>query len=488
MAATITHGNAAAAARTPRPMTIALVLVLGGVMVSLDTTVVNVAINRLSETFDASLATIQWIATGYSLALGAMVPTAAWAVGRFGAKRLYLSSVAAFALGSVLAGLAWDVPSMIAFRIVQGLAGGLVMPAGMTILIRAARPEELGKLMGTNGLAILVGPLAGPALGGWLIDQVSWRWMFFINLPVGLAILLLAGRLFPADVPGARRALDVPGLLLLSPGLAALIYGVTRFGDGASGAAPLVWIAAGLALAAAFAVRARFAAHPLIDLRLFRGRTFSAATGTMAVFCAGYFGTLILAPLYFQVVRGESALVAGLLAMPGAFASGVAMQIAGRLADRIGPGRIVPVSIAIAASGFVLLAAQLSADASYWGLAGATMLIGAGGGATIMPAMTAATKGVSHDLAPAASTTVNLVTTTMSAVGTASAAALLSARLPDGGIQAVHRMTGAAREAAAPTLADAFQLTYLLPLTLVVAAFLPSLLIHRRRANEKESS
>ncbi|MEV4253349.1 MDR family MFS transporter [Spirillospora sp. NPDC049652] len=480
-------GTGAATPRATRPMTLALVLVLGGVMVSLDTTVVNVAINRLSQTFDASLATIQWIATGYSLALGAMVPTAAWAVGRFGAKRLYLTAVTAFVLGSVLAGLAWNVPSMIAFRVVQGLAGGLVMPAGMTILIRAAKPEELGKLMGTNGLAILVGPLAGPALGGWLIDQVSWRWMFFINLPVGLAILLLAGRLFPADVPGTRRALDVPGLLLLSPGLAALIYGVTRFGDGASGAAAFGWIAAGLALAAAFAVRARFAAHPLIDLRLFRTRTFSAATGTMAVFCAGYFGTMILAPLYFQLVRGESATVAGLLAMPAAFASGTAMQVAGRLADRIGPGRIVPVSVLVAASGFALLLVQLTADASYWGLAGATMLIGAGGGATIMPAMTAATRGVSHDQAPAASTTVNLVTTTMAAVGTASASALLSARLPDGGIQAVHRMAGAVREDAAPTLAHAFQLTYYLPLTLVVAALVPALLIHRR-STEKESS
>ncbi|MEV5573382.1 MDR family MFS transporter [Spirillospora sp. NPDC052269] len=469
-------------------MTIALVLVLGGVMVSLDTTVVNVAINRLSQTFDASLATIQWIATGYSLALGAMVPTAAWAVGRFGARRLYLTAVAGFALGSVLAGLAWDVPSMIAFRVVQGLAGGLVMPAGMTILIRAAKPEELGKLMGTNGLAILVGPLAGPALGGWLIDQVSWRWMFFINLPVGLAILLLAGRLFPADVPGARRALDVPGLLLLSPGLAALIYGVTRFGDGASGATPFVWIAIGLALAAAFAVRARFSAHPLIDLRLFRTRTFSAATATMAVFCTGYFGTLILAPLYFQLVRGESATHAGLLAMPGAFASGVAMQIAGRLADRIGAGRIVPVAITIAASGFVLLSVLLTADGSYWGIAGAMMLVGAGGGAAIMPAMTAVTKGVSHDLAPVASTTVNLVTTTMAAVGTASVSALLSARLPDGGIQAIHGMSGAAREAAAPTLAHAFQLTYLLPLSLVVAALLPSLLLINRRSAKKESS
>ncbi|WP_235834220.1 DHA2 family efflux MFS transporter permease subunit [Actinomadura logoneensis] len=467
-------------------MTIALVLVLGGVMVSLDTTVVNVAVDRLSQTFDASLATIQWIATGYSLALGAMVPTAAWAVGRFGAKRLYLTAVSAFALGSVLAGLAWDVPSMIAFRVVQGLAGGLVMPAGMTILIRAAKPEELGKLMGTNGLAILVGPLAGPALGGWLIDQVSWRWMFFINLPVGLAILLLAGRLFPADVTGARRSLDVPGLLLLSPGLVALIYGVTRFGDGASGAAPFAWIALGLGLAAAFAVRARFAAHPLIDLRLFRTRAFSAATGTMTVFCAGYFGTMILAPLYFQLVRGESATVAGLLAMPGALASGTAMQVAGRLADRIGPGRIVPVAVAVAASGFALLTALLTADASYWALAGATMLVGAGGGATIMPAMTAATRGVSHDQAPAASTTVNLVTTTMAAVGTASASALLSARLPDGGIKAVHRMSEAAREAAAPALADAFRFTYALPLTLVVAALVPALLIHRR-STEKES-
>lgn len=228
-------------------MAIVLVLVLGSIMITLDMTVVNIAINRLAQDFRAPLGTIQWVATGYSLALGAMIPSSAWAVGRFGARRLYLGAIAAFATGSVLAGLAWSIESLIVFRVVQGFSGGLVMPVGMTILLRVAAPEQLGRLMSTLGLAILVGPLAGPVLGGWLIDEVSWRWMFFVNLPVAVVVVALAARLFPRDAPAERTPLDVPGLLMLSPGIAAVLYGVTTAGDhgGFGSAGVLVPLVAG---------------------------------------------------------------------------------------------------------------------------------------------------------------------------------------------------------------------------------------------------
>lgn len=211
-------------------------------MATLDQTIVNVAINKLSVQFHAGLSTIQWVATGYSLALGAVVPASAWLVGRFGAKRLYLAAVAVFAAGSVLAGLAWNIESLIAFRVVQGASGGLLMPVAMTILLRAAGPERLGRAMSTLGLAVLVGPLLGPVIGGYLIDEVSWRWMFFLNLPLGALVVLLAAKLLPGDVPQPPRVLDVVGLLLMSPGLALLIYGVTAAGEHAGFATPAVWV------------------------------------------------------------------------------------------------------------------------------------------------------------------------------------------------------------------------------------------------------
>ncbi|GAA2455316.1 MFS transporter [Actinomadura vinacea] len=470
-------------------MAVALVLVLGSIMVTLDMTVVNVAIARLSEDFDAPLATIQWVATGYSLALGAVIPLSAWAVGRFGARPLYLGAIGLFAAGSVLAGLAWNIESLIAFRVVQGLAGGLVMPVGMTILIRAADPDRLGRLMSTLGLAILVGPLAGPVLGGWLIDEVSWRWMFYVNLPIGAVVVALASRIFPRDGARDPRPLDLPGLLMLSPGLAALIYGVTSGGERGDFAEPgaLVPLVAGGVLILAFVGRALTARHPLLDLRPFRDRAFAAATGTMTLFAIGYFGSMLLLPLYFQVVRGESATMAGLLGVPLALASGTVMQFAGRLADKVSPGRTVPVSIAVSATGFGLFVLQLSADASYWGLGGALLLVGAGGGSTMMPLMTAATRRMPHDQAPAASTTLNLINTTVGAVGTAVASVLLSAamaaRVPvagEGGLQALQRLSPDAREAVAPGLADAFQHTYVWAVLFMALALLAALFLPRR--------
>ncbi|MFD0683858.1 DHA2 family efflux MFS transporter permease subunit [Actinomadura fibrosa] len=471
-------------------MLIALVLVLGSVMITLDTTVVNVALNRLSQDFDAPLGTIQWVATGYSLALGAVIPSTAWAVGRFGARRLYLGAIVAFAAGSLLAGLAWNIGSLIAFRVLQGFGGGMVMPVGMTILLRAAGPERLGRFMSTLGLAILVGPLAGPVLGGWLIDEVSWRWMFFINLPIGAAVVVLAARMFPRDVPEERRPLDVPGLLMLSPGLAALIYGVTRGGDQGDFGSPgvLAALAAGAVLIVAFVVRALTARHPLIDLGLFRDRTYAAAAGTLTLFTLGYFGSMLLLPLYFQVVRGESATMAGLLGIPFAFGSGTAAQFAGRLVDRVPPGRLVPVSVATSLTGFVLLTVQLDADAPYWGLCGAMLLMGAGGGATGIPAMTAATRGMSHGQVPAASTTVNMINTTAMAIGMALASVILSALMSDlvpaggdgGALQALHRLTPEAHAAIAQPLADAFQQTYLFTLAMLTLSLVPALLLPRR--------
>ncbi|WP_231328591.1 DHA2 family efflux MFS transporter permease subunit [Actinomadura graeca] len=471
-------------------MAIVLVLVLGAIMITLDMTVVNVAIDRLSRDFDAPLATIQWVATGYSLALAAVIPGTAWAVGRFGARRLYLGAIAAFATGSVLAGLAWNVESLVTFRVVQGLAGGMVMPVGMTILLRVAGPERLGRLMSTLGLAILVGPLAGPALGGWLIDEVSWRWMFFVNVPVAVAVVALGSRMFPRDVPERSRPLDLPGLLMLSPGLAALLYGVTTGGERGGFGTPgvLVPLVAGAVLAVAFVVRALTARDPLIDLGLFRDRTYAAATGTLTLFAFGYFGTMLLLPLYLQVVRGESATVAGLLGIPFALGSGTAMQVAGRLVDRFPAGRLVPVAIATAVTGFALFAMQLGADASYWALCGAMVLMGAGGGATMMPTMTAATRGMSHERAPAASTSVNLVNTTSAAIGTAVTSVVLSAFMSglvpeDGGgtLQALHRLSPQGHAAIAEPLSDAFRHTYLVALGFLALSLVPALFLPKRK-------
>ncbi|GAA4623812.1 MFS transporter [Actinoallomurus vinaceus] len=473
----------------PGTMAIAMVIVLGSIMTVIDITIVNVALGRLSQEFRAPVATIQWVATGYTLALATVIPATGWAVGRFGTKRTYMASIGVFTLGSALAGLAWDTGSLIGFRALQGLGGGMITPVAMTIVIRAASPERMGRMMSVLGIPVLIGPLAGPILGGWLVDSVSWRWIFFVNVPIGALVLLLAGRIFRTETPQPGHRLDVPGLLMLSPGLAAMIYGLATGGEHGDFGSAGVFLptALGAALVVAFVIRGLTARHPLIDLRLFRRRAFATAAVTLVFYTSAYFGSMLLLPLYYQVVRGQSATGSGLLAIPQALATGISMQIASRLIDRVPPGRLVPVGIGLASTGFLLFTTQVRADTPYRLLIVPLMLTGIGVGATIMPAMAAATRNLASEQVPGASTALNITQQVSASLGTALISVVLATamtdRLPEvsGGIGSVRGLPAPARQAIAPRLADAFQHTYVWAVVLMVVALVPALFLPRSR-------
>ena len=207
---------------------VAGVVMLGAIMSILDTTVVNVAIDHLAIAFNSSLTTIQWVVTGYTLALAAVIPITGWAADRFGTKRIYMTSLVLFTLGSIASGLSWSAESMIVFRILQGVGGGMIMPTVMTILTRKAGPHRMGRVMGILGVPMLVAPIMGPILGGWLVDDVSWRWIFFINVPIGVIAFVLALMVLDRDQPQPAHRLDWVGMLLLSPGLALFIFGLAE--------------------------------------------------------------------------------------------------------------------------------------------------------------------------------------------------------------------------------------------------------------------
>src|ERR1700712_589103 len=217
-------------------MVVASVVLLGAVMSILDTTVVNVAIDRLAIDFNASLTTIQWVVTAYTLSLAAVIPLSGWAAGRFGTKRIYLWSVSLFMVGSILCALAWSADSLIAFRVLQGLGGGMIMPAVMTIMTKKAGPHRMGRVIGILGVPMLVAPILGPILGGYLVDDVSWRWIFLINVPIGVVGIILAWIKLDRDQPEPSHRLDWLGMALLSPGLTLAIFGLAEsstsgFGD-----------------------------------------------------------------------------------------------------------------------------------------------------------------------------------------------------------------------------------------------------------------
>ncbi len=309
---------------------VAGVVMLGAVMSILDTTVVNVAIDRLAVAFNSSLTTIQWVVTGYTLALAAVIPVTGWAADRFGTKRIYMTSLVMFTIGSVASGLSWSAESMIVFRILQGIGGGMIMPAVMTILTKKAGPHRMGRVMGIIGVPMLLAPILGPILGGWLVDDVSWRWIFFINLPIGVIAFILAQRVLEPDTSQPSHRFDWLGMGMLSPGLAVFIYGLAEsandgFGDARSWGPTLL----GVLLIAGFLLHSFRGKAPLIDSRLFIHSPAGAAAGTFLLFAIAVFGSMLMTPLYYQSVRGASALTAGLLMAPGGVGAMLLMPVRG---------------------------------------------------------------------------------------------------------------------------------------------------------------
>src|SRR5262245_27368996 len=221
---------AEAAVLTREILTLAAVVVLGAIMTVLDATIVNVALPTLGREFGTSIATIQWVTTAYLLAFASVIPLTGWAGQRLGVKELWLLSLGLFTLGSLLAGLSWSIGSLIAFRVVQGLGGGMIMPLGQTILAQAAGPKRMGRVMSIIGVPLLLALIIGPVIGGVLIDAVSWRWIFFVNLPVSTLAFLLAIKLLPRTPRHHEVRLDLLGAVLLPSGIALFLWGLAEMG------------------------------------------------------------------------------------------------------------------------------------------------------------------------------------------------------------------------------------------------------------------
>ncbi|MEU6780627.1 DHA2 family efflux MFS transporter permease subunit [Nonomuraea angiospora] len=317
------------------------VILLGGLLGILNSTMAAVAIDTLAATFDTSLSTIGWTSTGFLLAVTATIPFTTWAVDRFGGKRLWLAGLALFLAGSLGAGVAWNVGALIVFRVVQGFGAGLLDPLVLILLARAAGPRRAGRVMGLMGVVLSLGPVLGPIAGGAVLAGLSWRWMFLLSVPVGLAALLLALRVIPADEPpeGSPARLDVVGLALLGPGFAAVVLALSQTAEQGAFTAwqALLPLGAGLALLLAYAVHAlRRRTSPLIDLRLFTKRGFTASVAIMGLGGLALFAALFALPLYYQQAHGHGVLAAGLLMAPLGLGGALAMPLAGRLSDRIG--------------------------------------------------------------------------------------------------------------------------------------------------------
>jgi len=317
---------------------LAAVVAFGAVMAGLDTSVANVGLDTIRQDLGASLASAQWITSGYLLALAGALPACGWLSRRLGAGRLWLGALAGFTIASGLCAIAPNIEALIALRVLQGIAGGLLIPAGMTIIAQAAGPARMGRVMSISAVPAILAPAVGPVIGALLIAQLSWHWLFLINLPIGALGLILGWRMVPGGDRDPSARIDLPGLVLVGAGLPLVIYAITLTAEQRTllDSTVLVPMVAGVAALAAFARRSLRRESPLLDLRLVKNRVYAAASVEVLFGGAALFGGLIVMPLYFQLQREAGIVDTGWLLIAFSLGAAATFPIAGWLTDRYG--------------------------------------------------------------------------------------------------------------------------------------------------------
>ena len=479
---------------TPELRRTSTVVVLGSIMSILDTTIVAVALATLGRDFHVSVTTIQWVATGYLLALAMVIPVTGWAVDRFGAKRIWMTSLSLFIIGSSLCGAAWSANSLIGFRLLQGIGGGMLLPVGQSILARASGPQRMGRVMSIIGVPMLIVPIMVPIIGGLIVSNYSWRWIFYINVPIGIVTLFVSSRWLPKwDTDNrSQSSFDTLGFCLLSPGLAALVYSLSEVGTTGSftDTSVVVSFIVGLALMAGFVLHALNIKNPLLELHLFKDRTFTIANICIFVLGATLFGSMFLLPLYYQIARGQQAWVAGLLMAPQGIGAAFIMRKAGSITDRVGPRRIVPFGILLMAAATVPFAFVTTSTTEVL-LAVTLFARGLGLGLTMMPITAAAYFDLNHAEIPKATTTMNIVRQVGGSVATALFAVVLERQIVAHLGTAAKRAGGSSGIISAavklpPRVADpvaaAFAHTFWWSVGAILLAFIPTLFLPNHAA------
>ncbi|MGK3208840.1 MDR family MFS transporter [Amycolatopsis sp. MEPSY49] len=402
----------------PRTVWIASgVMALGGFLGNMDGSIVAVGLESMRLRLGVGLIEIQWVATAFLLGLSAALPLTPWLVKKLGAGRLWLWALAAFLLTSIACALAPDAATLIAFRALQGMATGVMVTAGQTVIGLAVGPERLGRTMGTLGLVVGLAPVVGPSVGGFLLAHFSWPVLFWLNLPIGLVAFGLALRYVPRGDRGQPPPVDWPGLALITLGLPLLVYTLTERNA--------LFAAVGALALAVFAWRSLRVRHPVLDLRLAARPVMGSALASVLLAGAGMFGAVLVLPLWFQVRLGAGPAEAGVLLAPMGLATTVFVLVAGRLTDRYGGGTVSLTGSVVVLAATVPLP-WLGPDAPMWLIQALLVVRGAGLGLSIMPASTAAYASVRAGELGHATALVNIVMRVGGAAGGALCVIVLS--------------------------------------------------------------
>ncbi len=423
---------------TPQVRNALLALIVGGIAAILDSTMVTLAIHTLTVDLDSTAGTIQWVTTGYLLALAVAIPITGWAEGRWGGKRVWMSALLVFVAGSALCAVSWNDGSLICFRVLQGFGAGLIFPLMQTLAVRAAGGRVSSSLMAAVSLPIALGPILGPVIGGLILNWLSWRWLFLVNVPVIALGLVLAWRMLPADRRDrtvAPTRLDVVGLLLLAPALVGILLGLSQLSrdGGVAHAGVVMPLLVGIALLVTFVVRASRPAvrRPILDIRLLRLRSLGSASAALFAAGAVMYAGMFLLPLYYQQLHGQSVLVAGLLMIPQGVGALAARFVVGKLVAWFGARAVTITSFLLAAVATVPFALA-GPDTSLWWLGAALLVRGLGLGAVLIPPMSVAYADIPSRNIPDATMNTRIAQQVGASFGTAIVAVVLQSLLTDG--------------------------------------------------------
>ncbi|MEZ4864962.1 MAG: MDR family MFS transporter [Caldilineaceae bacterium] len=408
-------------------------VIFGIFMVILDTTIVNIAFRTLQEEFAAGVNESQWIISIYVLALGISTPLSGFLGDRFGMKRTYVTGLGIFILGSFLCGISPSLWLLIGARTLQGFGGGIALPLGTALLFSAFPPREQGTALGIFGIAIVTAPALGPILGGYLVDQGLWRWIFFVNIPIGLLGIGLGLWWLRRQERQAGLALDLWGLIASTIGFGAILYaGSVAADQGWTAPRVLIFFAVGLVGLVTFGLIELFVAEtPLLDLRLFQSRVFANAAFVGWVSVVALFGAEFLLPLYLQVLRGRTALETGFILLPLAVAAAIATPVAGRLYDSIGARPLVVLGFSILAVNTWQLS-QLTLDTTIPWILFLLTLRGLALGLTVQTTLVTALATVEGPKVSRASALINSTRQVVQSLAVAFLATVLTAALTPG--------------------------------------------------------
>ncbi len=457
----------------------AIILVVGALAPLFDSTMVNVALHTIAADMKATISTVQWITTGYVLAMGLAVPISGWATKRFGGRRTYIFSLIIFLIGSVCSMLSWNIGSMVALRAIQGIGAGLMMPTLQTVLVQTAGGRNIGQIMSIVSIPAVLSPILGPVLGGIIVSSLNWRAIFWVNIPICIVAILLALWGIPADKLSMKKdSLDVFGLLLLSPAFALLIYGIAQIAKHGSLSSNAVYVPLiiGIVLMASYVIYAlNTKREPALNVRLFKSVNFTASNILLIFSGIITNGAMLILPLYYQEVRGTSALNAGLWLIPQGIGMLLTRSWAGKVADRDGSRNIVLMSLAATAIG-TLPFTFAGTDTNLVLLSIALLIRGAGLGGLFIAIMMSAYIGLQKEQVPHASIATRIFQTIGGAFGSAILATVLQRHMAGHNGSDLHEV------------AVAFNVSFWWAIGLTVTAAIPTMFLTMRKKPLKETA